>query len=80
MKVSGTMPDLTPAQITALVTWVVSQFIAFGWLDVRYQEIALSAGSTLLVVAWKIADAIIRNGRAKALAANPGLTTTSQKV
>lgn len=80
MKVSGTMPDLTPAQLVAFVTWVVAQFVAWGWLDVRYQEVTLSAAATILVVAWKLADAIIRNGRAKALAANPGITTTTPQV
>jgi len=71
MKVSGTMPDLTPAQLVAALTWVVAQAVAFGWLDTRYSQVILSVGSTVIVAAWKIADAIIRNGRAKAVAANP---------
>jgi hypothetical protein len=71
MKVSGTMPDLTPAQLVAALTWIVSQAVAFGWLDTRYSQIILSVGSTVIVAAWKIADAIIRNGRASAVAANP---------
>ena len=68
MKFSGTMPDVTPAQAAAVVAWVVSQAVAYGWLDVRYQQVVLSAGASLLFGVWKIADAIIRNGRAKALA------------
>lgn len=74
MKISGTMPDLTPAQLVAALTWIVSQAVAFGWLDTRYSQIVLSAGSTIIVAAWKVADAIIRNGRAKAVAVNPSLT------
>jgi hypothetical protein len=74
MKVSGTMPDVTPAQLVAVVGWIVSQAVAYGWLDTRYSQIVLSAGSTILFAAWKLADAVIRNGRAKALAANPTLT------
>ena len=74
MKVSGRMPDVTPAQCAAVVGWIVSQAVAYGWLDTRYSQIVLSAGGTLLFTGWKIADAVIRNGRAKAVAANPTLT------
>jgi hypothetical protein len=69
------MPDVTPAQVTAFLSWIVSQAVAWGWLDTRYSQIVLSAGSTILFAAWKIADALIRNGRAKAVAANPALVT-----
>jgi hypothetical protein len=68
MKFSGTMPDLTPAQLVAALTWVVSQAVAFKVLDTQTSQLVLSVGSTAIVAAWKIADAIIRNGRAKALA------------
>lgn len=67
------MPDVTPAQLVAFLAWIVSQAVAFGYLDTRYSQIVLSVGSTLIVVAWKLADAIIRNGRARAVAANPSL-------
>lgn len=73
MKLSGKMPDVTPVQAAALVGWVVSQAVAFGWLDTRYSQIVVSAGSTVLFGTWKLADALIRNGRAKAVAANPTL-------
>jgi len=75
MKLSGRMPDVTPAQITALIAWIVSQAVAYGWLDARDSQLVLSAGATILFAAWKLADALIRNGRAKAVAANPALTT-----
>ena len=75
MKVSGNMPDVTPAQLVAALGWVVSQAVAFGWLDTMKSQLVLSAGSTVIFAAWKIADAVIRNGRAKAVAANPALTT-----
>jgi hypothetical protein len=82
VKVSGTMPDATPAQLLAVIGWAVSQAVAYGWLDTRYSQLVVSAGSTILFTAWKIADAIIRNGRAKAVAANPSLanlTATAKK-
>jgi hypothetical protein len=75
VKLSGRMPDITPAQLTAVLGWAVSQAVAYGWLDTRFSQVVLSAGSTILFAAWKLADAIIRNGRAKAVAANPALAT-----
>lgn len=80
MKLSGTMPDVTPAQLLALLTWIVSQAVAYGWLDVRYQQVVLSAGSTLLAVGWKLADSWIRTGRAKAVAANPTIAALPPKA
>ena len=74
MKLSGTMPDLTPAQITGFVAWAVSQAVAYGWLDTRYSQVVLSAASTVVVFGWTWADAHIRHGRAQALAANPQLS------
>jgi hypothetical protein len=68
MKFSGTMPDITPAQLVAALTWVVAQAVAFGYLDTQRSQLVLSVGSTVIAAAWKIADAIIRNGRAKTLA------------
>ena len=81
MKLSGLMPDITLAQSTAVVGWVVTQLVAFGVLDGRNSQLVVSAGGTFLFSAWHLADALIRNGRAKAVAANPSLvgTTTVQK-
>jgi hypothetical protein len=68
MKFSGTMPDITPAQVTSVVAWIVGQLVAYGVLDTRYSQIVFSAGVTVAVFALTWADAHIRNGRAKALA------------
>lgn len=76
MKVSGTMPDVTPAQVIAFVQWIVAQAVAYGWLDTRFSQIVLSAASTIVAFAWTWADAHIRNGRAKAVAANPSIVNT----
>jgi len=75
MKLSGKMPDVTLAQALAFFAWVVAQIVAYGWLDSTKSQLVLSAGSTVITAAWKFADAWIRTGRAKALAANPTLTT-----
>ena len=73
MKISGKLPDLTPAQLVAALTGVVAQAVAYGWLDTVRSQLVLSVGSTLITVGWHIADAIIRHGRAQAVAANPSL-------
>lgn len=72
MKVSGTMPDVTPAQVLAFVQWIVAQAVAYGYLDTRFSQIVLSAASTIVAFGWTWADAHIRHGRAQAVAANPG--------
>ena len=70
MQLTGKMPDLTPAQLTAALTWVLSQAVAFGVIDNTREQLLLSVGATVIAAAWKIADAVIRNGRAKAVAAS----------
>jgi hypothetical protein len=73
MKLSGKMPDVTLAQALAVFGWIVAQAVAFGWLNSIKSQLVLSAGATIIGAAWKLADALIRSGRAKALAANPAL-------
>lgn len=64
-------PDVTPAQILAMVTFVAGQLVAFGLLDARREQLVISIASTAIAAAWKIADAVIRNGRAHALSQPP---------
>lgn len=75
---AGSMPNVTPAQIVAIVGWIVAQLIAYGVLDVRYEQLALSIGATLLAGALKIADAIIRHGRSRALTPVASATVQTQ--
>lgn len=58
------LPDVTPAQRRAVVLWVVSQLVAFGWVGKEYKQLAVSITATVVAVAWKFADAHIRHGRA----------------
>lgn len=71
--VSGNVPDITPAQIAAVVGWIVAQLVAYGVLDIRYQQLAVSIGATVLGAAWKFADAYLRGQRAKALLPKPAV-------
>ncbi len=65
---TGSTPDITPAQIAALVTFVVGQFVAWGLLNGTREKVYVSVGVTTVTVAWKLADAYLRGQRAKAFA------------
>jgi hypothetical protein len=62
-------PDLTAAQAYAWIAWAVSQLVAWHWIDHEPSRLALSAGASLLAVAWQLADAHIRGRRASVAAA-----------
>lgn len=62
----GQTPDITPGQIAALLTFVVGQAVAYGWITDHTAQLAVSIGSTVLAAAWKLADAYLRGSRAKA--------------
>lgn len=70
-KKSISMPDITPAQITAVATWAVAQAVAWGWMDNDQGQILLSAGATAIAAVLKIADAFLRGKRVTAVAQNP---------
>jgi small-conductance mechanosensitive channel len=63
---SGARPDITPAQLSALVGWIVAQAVAFGWVDSDQAQILISGGATIVAAAWKIADSLLRGKRALA--------------
>lgn len=69
------MPDVTKAQILAVITWAAAQAVAYGWLKSMPSEVALSLGATVVAAAWKLADAYLRGQRANAVAANPAAFT-----
>lgn len=65
---TGPTPSVTPVQGLAFLQWIVSQAVAYGYLDTRFSQVVLSAASTILAFGWTWADAHIRHGRARALA------------
>jgi hypothetical protein len=65
----GKTPVITQAQIAAIITFIVAQVVAFGWVDGAQAQVMISAGGTLVAVAWKLADAFLRGSRAKAVGA-----------
>lgn len=62
-------PDVTLAQILAGVAFVVGQLVAMGVVDNDQSQLFLQVATTGITAAWVIADAVIRQGRAKAAAA-----------
>lgn len=66
MLFKGRTPDITPGQIAAVLTWLVMQAVAFGWVDNDQAQILISGGATIVAAAWKIADALLRGRRAQA--------------
>lgn len=65
------MPDVTPAQILALVTFVVSQVVAWGFVSNVAGQRLISVGGILVPIAWKLADAYLRGQRVKAVQPHP---------
>lgn len=65
------MPNITQAQWAAAAAWLVANAVAILGLDLsKGQEGAvIGATTSLLVLGWQLADAVIRNGRSRALSA-----------
>jgi len=80
VTIPSKLPDITPAQIAAVLGWVGAQLIAFQVIDARREQVLVSAGATVIAAALKIADAVIRAGRAKVVAAAVAKTPVQQIV
>ena len=57
-------PDVTTAQIAALVAAVASQVVAWGWISDSTGQQLVSLAGIVLPAVWAIADSHIRHGRA----------------
>lgn len=62
-------PNLTPAQLVASATSIVGLFVTQGAVTNETGKIIGGLASILIPLAWLIADAIIRHGRSKIVAA-----------
>lgn len=62
-------PDITPAQILAVIAFGLTQLVAYGLIDGTVQQAALSAAGTIVPAIWALADAFIRRSRAHVAAA-----------
>jgi hypothetical protein len=57
------MPDVTPAQLLAVITFAVAQAVAWGWVNNDTGQLVISIAGTVIAAAWKIADMFIRRAR-----------------
>jgi hypothetical protein len=78
------LPDITPAQVIAVITWVVTQVVALGWVDNETGQWILQIAGTVIPSIWVLADMFIRGKRNEARAAiiasggaDPALTRSS---
>lgn len=60
---SGSRPDVTPAQIGALLVVLVGQLVAWGWVNNDNAQWIISIGSFVIAAVWKAADAYLRGKR-----------------
>lgn len=62
-------PSISQAQIVAVLTWVVSQAVAYGAIDNEQSKIILSLAASVIGAAWLFADGWRHHGNAKVKAA-----------
>lgn len=75
------MPNITQAQIAAVITAVVGQIVAWGWVNNDNAQLVISIGSFVLASVWKMVDAYLRGQRNKrAAVTNTAITTPTTKV
>lgn len=65
---NGNTPDITPAQVLAVIVAVGTQLVNFGLLSGVQEHRIVGLAGILVPFAWLLADAIIRHGRSRALA------------
>jgi len=57
-------PDITPAQILAVITAVLAQVVAWGVIDGSTAQIVVGIAGIVLPAVWALVDSVIRHGRA----------------
>lgn len=62
------MPDITKAQILAILGFIAAQAIAFGWLNQGQAQKYIAIGGIVLPAVLKLCDSYLRGQRANALA------------
>jgi hypothetical protein len=64
---TGKTPDVTLAQILALVTTAVGLLVSDQVIDGHTAKLITDVAAVVVPAAWMIADAIIRHGRSRAM-------------
>ncbi len=73
-------PNVTTAQVTALLTWIISVVAAFGAHISQTQSVVLIGGASFVAGALHLGDAVIRHGRSRALVPTLDTTASAQKT
>lgn len=60
-------PDITPAQVVAVVGSVGAELLDAALISGRLEQLLVGVAGIVVPFAWLLADAIIRHGRATAL-------------
>lgn len=71
-------PDITPAQILSSVLALIGLLVTQGAVDNETGKLIGGVASIVIPAAWQIADAVIRHGRAKTVAAEASASTVSE--
>jgi hypothetical protein len=64
---TGNTPDITPAQIVAVIGSIVTEALGAALISGRVAHLVVGLAGILVPFAWIVADAIIRHGRSRAL-------------
>jgi hypothetical protein len=76
---AGSMPSITPAPVVAVLTFIASQAVAWGWITNDAGQRLVSGGGTLVALVLPIVEAYLRGQRVKAVASNPAAFTPTPK-
>lgn len=64
---TGKTPDITPAQILGILATLVGLLVSNKVVDGKTAKLITDLAAIIVPAAWMLADAHIRNGRAKAM-------------
>ncbi|PYO45023.1 MAG: hypothetical protein DMD33_00845 [Gemmatimonadetes bacterium] len=64
-------PDITPAQVAAVIVAIAAEAANAALISGRVEQLIAGLAGIVVPFAWIVADAIIRHGRSRALAPAP---------
>lgn len=70
------MPDITKAQVLAVVKFLVAQVVAWGFIQNDAGQKIIAIAGIVIPAVWIAADAYLRGERVKAVSPPPTLDTS----
>jgi hypothetical protein len=74
---SGARPDITPAQVLALLTFALTELVGLGLVTNHTEKLILGIAGIVIPAALKLADSHLRGKRAIAQAIQVAGTTAN---